>query len=894
MRSRGKAWTLSIAVLLAGPPAASATIGFRDILPAGQGQTVNALGLASYELTGTPPPSFTNQQAMFERLLYEGPSLTSSEVLSDFKDASDGMGPGATGIQSVEHPRAGVTIERDAFNVPHVIGATRADVLFGAGYAQAEDRLFEMDLLRHLGRADLAEFLGPSYLPMDEAVWMQSDYSSAELERQFDVLGKLYGRLGQRAIGDERNYVAGINAYIAAARSDPQKLPGEYAAIHTMPATWTPADSIAIGAEINQGFDLGGGAEVADAQLLEDLRARLGSAAGGAAYADLRAADDPAAPTTTPQPFPFENPGRANPASIAMPDPGSVTPRNPVIRGSGSATTVNGARWLLGSRLARTGGDSFAFLVGAGHSRSGHPIADMGPQVDFFSPELLSEEDLQGPGIDVRGATLPGALPFPIVGHTRTFAWSVTIGVGDHIDTFAERLCNPNGSRPTRSSNHYLYHGRCIPFLVRDRHESTTPNALDSSPPESFTLRTVRSVHGPIQSTGTVAGHPVAFARADATYFHLADTGVFYDQLVSDVRSPRAFIHAVARTPFSLNWFYIDAHHIAWVQGGRYPIRARGTSADMPSWGTGRWDWLHFRPGPYTEQAMPIASLPHTVDPAQGYIANWNNKPAPRWRAADDNFYYSSAHRVQMLTRRLAPALARGRITPTRLAAMVEDIATADMRGEVVLPLALKVIGRAPRGRLARLVSILSRWAAAGAHRRDLRRRGYYDDSAAVALMDAWWPRMVRGMFEPVLGKRAYGQALTNLALDDPPNIDAEAWYNGWYGQVVQDLHDVLDRSRLPGRFSRVYCGGKPTGSGTRRSCRSVLLATLNAAADEVARAMRSGDPSAWRVPTTCPVPSSGPPPCDEIVFSALGAVGTNPIPWQNRPTFQQLVEIGG
>ena len=792
---------------------------------------------------------------MFERLLYDGPTLTDADVLNDFKPAPNGVDPGTE--VSTETPTPGVTIIRDTFNVPHVYGATQADVMWGAGYSQAEDRLFEMDLLRHLGRADLTEFLGPSYLPMDKAVWMQSDYDQAELQGQFDALPKLYGAAGTTAVADESSYVAGINAYIAKVRSDPLELPGEYAALHTLPAYWTPADSVAIAAEISQGFDYGGGGEVADAELLTDLESRLGRANGYATYEDLRAFDDPAAPTTTSRRFPFESAGRVNRAALAIPDPGSVQAVNPVIM-NGSARDAPTVRrtpaWggqlpLLQSRLAHRGGESFAYLVGAKASRSGHPIADMGPQLDFYSPEVVDEEDLHGPGIDVRGPALPGALPVPIVGHTPAFAWSVTIGVGDHIDIFAERLCNQNGTPATRASTSYIYHGRCIPLLIRDRSESTTPNALDSSPPETFTLRTIRSVHGPIQSTATVAGHPVAYARADATYFHLADIGVYYVQLLDGgVSSPQSFIRTVALTPFSLNWFYVDAHHIAWTLSGRYPLRAKGTSPDMPAWGTGRWDWRGFVPSTYEERYMAGPTLPHTVDPPQGYIANWNNKPAPGWRAASDDFYYSSAHRVQMVSSRIAAAL-RGhrRVGPTQLASIVEDVATADMRGETILPLALKVIGRAPAGRMAQLTGILSAWAASGAHRRDLAQRGYYDDSAAVALMDAWWPKLVAGVFEPVLGSPAYDQAVAINSIDDMPNVDAEAWYNGWYGQVAQDLRDVLAARaghRWPlGRFSRLYCGASTARRASPASCRRVLLNTLAAADSQVGTQMQSTDP---------------------------------------------------
>jgi acyl-homoserine lactone acylase PvdQ len=858
--------------LVAAP--AHAMVGFRGILPVGQGQNVNATDLGQYELTGNPPATFLNQKTPFDDLLYDAPQLTLDRLLADFGDASLGAAPGPT---SVETPRAGVTVTRDAHNVPHVVGLTRADTLFGAGYVQAEDRLFEMDVLRHLGKADMTEFVGPSYMALDKAVWMQSDYDDAELTAQVEDLAKRYGAAGAAAIQDEKDYIAGINSYIVQARTDPTKLPAEYAALGRSPADWTLADSVAVAAEINQGFDLGGGAEATDALLLGELQTKLGKRAGARAYADIRRREDPTAPTTTSTRFAFDNPGPFKASSAAAPDPGSYKPRDPFV-GSSSRAAARSAP-LAASHLGRPGGESFAYLVAGKHTASGHPVADMGPQVDFFSPELLSEVDLKGPGIGVRGAVLPGALPVPIVGHTATFAWSVTIGVGDHIDTYAERLC--------QDRDHYVYKGRCVPFVVRDRIEHSTPNASDSSPPATYTLRTVRSVHGPIQAYGTVHGKPVAYARADATYRHLAETGLFYGQMLDNTKSPQDFVHYASQVPFSLNWFYIDSQHIAWTLSGTYPVRARGVGPDLPSWGTGRWDWRGFDPGTYTERALPTSRLPHVVDPKQGYIANWNNKPAPGWRAADDDLYYGSVHRVQMVRGRIQRALRSGPLDPVGLAALVEDADTVDLRGERDLPAALKIIGRAPDDATRNLVGTLQAWVASGAHRRDLDKDNVYENSGAVALMDAWWPKLVPAIFKPVMGADAYDQTVRLLHLDDYPAIDAEAYYDGWYGQVFSDLRDALGY-RGKGRLSRVYCG-----SGSRKRCRAILLSTLRDAAADAAKAQGSTDIDKWKVPATCPVPASGPPACDEIVFTPTGAVETPPSPWQNRPTYQQVVELG-
>jgi hypothetical protein len=83
---------------------------------------------------------------------------------------------------------------------------------------------------------------------------------------------------------------------------------------------------------------------------------------------------------------------------------------------------------------------------------------------------------------------------------------------------------------------------------------------------------------------------------------------------------------------------------------------------------------------------------------------------------------------------------------------------------------------------------------------------------------------------------------------------------------------------------------GDGASNGSLASCRKLLLQTLVRAAAALASAQGTTDPDRWTLPDTCPVPSSGPPDCDEIVFTATGAIGTNPVPWQNRPTYQQVV----
>jgi hypothetical protein len=94
--------------------------------------------------------------------------------------------PGTNGLdKGSESPEPGVTIERDKqFGVPHIYGDTRAELMFGIGYATAEDRLFFIDALRHAGAGDLASFAGGSNVPMDESVWAATPYTQHDLVNQ--------------------------------------------------------------------------------------------------------------------------------------------------------------------------------------------------------------------------------------------------------------------------------------------------------------------------------------------------------------------------------------------------------------------------------------------------------------------------------------------------------------------------------------------------------------------------------------------------------------------------------------------------------------------------------------------------------------------------------------
>jgi len=859
--------------------------GFRDVLAAGQGQDVNALQLAQYELTNQPPASFVDQLPLYSGLLYAEPTLGPADLDKYFKDESFGIPSGQ--MVSNESPEPGLVIERDQYNVPHIYGQTRSETMFGVGYAQAEDRLFFMDLLRHLGRGELSQFVGPgtgnSFLRMDADQLRLSDYNEAELGRLIDNGVRAAGSDGPLLRQDLNDFTAGINAYIALTQRDPTKLPAEYPGIGQLPQPWRQTDTAAVASLIAGLEGYGGGRSVDAAAVLSAARARFGARAGRAVFDDFRQQNDPETPVTTTRHFSFDNPGPVNRRSVAIPDPGSVRPTTVTVSGGVGADRRLGLPELPPAPL-----HSHGLLIDGSRSRSGHPLAVMGPQLGFFSPEALDEIDVHGPGLNVRGVMLPGVF-LVIMGRGPDFVWSATTATTDDTDEFIEKLCNPDGSRPSLTSTHYLYHRRCVSLIERKRVEMTPgPNGLSpTQTPETLTFSLERSVHGPIQGRATVHGAPVAIALARSSYFHDLDGAEGFKLLESgQVHSASSFQRAMAKVDLGFNWMYADDRDVTFVQSGWYPHRARGSDFSLPIWGTGRWDWRGFNPRTYTESHIGFAGLPKDTNPRRGYLINWNNDAARGWSAADNEWGYGPIYRSLMFERPVRAALAgNGKLDLAGLVKIMESVVTTDLRGKLLYPLLRKVIGhRVPAG-IAPAVGALDKWVADGSYRRDLNHDNVYEDSAGIALMDAWWPILMRDIYEPVLGPALLDRILAMVPFDRSPSVDYTDYGVGWYGYLDKDLRAVMGQ-RVPD-LSRRYCG-----HGSLRRCRAIIVASLTAAYAQV-RAQQGTDMSRWKVNATC-AGQGYPQACDQIEFTTGGAVSTPPIPWQNRPTFQQIAEIQG
>jgi acyl-homoserine lactone acylase PvdQ len=713
----------------------------------------------------------TDQIALYEGLTARRDRVRDADLKRYFKRET--LGLGSERAVRTERPRAGVTIARDRWGVPHVKGRTAEDVAFGAGWATAADRQLIMELLRGPGR--LAALDAPGVDALSFALSGRTFHASQPVEawlaQQFALL-RAQGAQGRAAIRLIDAYVAGINAQYRKAN---------------LPITrWTRNDVVAVAALIGAVFGSGGGQEVRRSQFLSLLQQKLGGERGRRVFEDLRQRDDPESRVTVPGTFTVGGPRTSEIGNVVVDaePPAEATPET--------------------TRLPM----SNALLVGAKRSAIGKPLLVAGPQVGHFYPGILLELDLEGGGFRSRGAAFPGISFAVLLGRGIDYAWSATSAGSDVVDEYVETLCGDGETS-------YRFHGECRPMTTLD---AGTIVGLPGEPDRRLVYR--ETVHGPVKRYATVEGRRVAIAaRCSTRGRELASLRFFLDLSMNRVRSVKDFVRAAARMELTFNWVYADSRSIAQFTSGRLPVRPPTVDPGLPTKGTGEYEWTGYRPAAAHAQA---------IDPPSGVILNWNNRPARGYPGADDEWTWGSVQRVDLLAAGIAR---RKKHTLASVVGAMNGAATQDLRLLRVWPVIRDVLARGtstPRAVAA--AAQVDAWLAAGGSRLDADLDGKVD-AAGAAVLDAAWPRLANAVFEPVLDTELR-QELERLVPNDPAlEPTGSSAYSGWWSYVHKDLRTVLGRP-VAGQYGTRFCGA---GNVTR--CAASLWAALDAAALELAGA---------------------------------------------------------
>lgn len=543
--------------------------------------------------------------------------------------------------------KAPVEILRDKNAVPHIIAGSIEDASFALGYVHAQDRFWQMELMRRIGQGRLAELVPPRLIGSG---LVDSDRTMRGLgvyRRASESVNALSPAMRARLDA----YAAGVNAWIS---DDDQQYGLELTLIKLLsggryrPEPWRPADSLVWAKLMALGLDGNWRAEL--------LRLRLSQKIGEDGVKFL-----------------IEPSGDSKDSTLSM-----------VLA---AVKDIDLDRIFHGTdnEVTRKREASNEWVLSGAHAVSGRPLLANDPHLGFSFPGVWYLARLVGPGFDIRGATSPGS-PAVVLGHNGTVGWGFTTTNLDSQDVFVERV------DPT-DPNRYITPDGARPFAVRDE----TINVAWGDP---ITMRVRETRHGPViddfvrrGDNLTPQGHVLAL---QATALDGSDTSVEGFGRIGSAQNWEEFLAAARRIVSPMqNMVYADTSgNIGLVSPARVPIRRKGDgSMPVPGW-TSEYDWAGF---------VPFDELPRVYNPVGGLIVNANGRLVP-----DDYRHFISKDWAEPYRQRRAAQLLGEveRLPVYGMIVMQADNLTLD--AAEMLPYLLKGAPRNARAAQAR--ELLSRW----------------------------------------------------------------------------------------------------------------------------------------------------------------------------------------
>jgi penicillin amidase len=497
--------------------------------------------------------------------------------------------PQLEGTAAIPGLSAAVTIERDALGVPTIHGQTREDAARALGWLHAQDRFFQMDVLRRNAAGELAAVFGKRALPRDKANRL---HGFRALARQ--IVTKLPA--DEKALLDA--YTAGLNAGLAALRAKPF----EYYIVRDTPQPWQPEDTLLVG--YSMALDLQDEMGLHE-RTLATLRDQLG-AEGVAFFAPLMSPDDAALDGSTAPLPPIPGPRMLDLRAKKI---GAVLPHR--IRRSIATPLGPDDLLLRNDPLALPGHDpetvvgSNAFALAGAHTATGAALVANDMHLGLSVPNIWYRASLEYRGADgqprkLTGVTLPGS-PLVVAGSNGHVAWGFTASYADLGDLV---VVEPSAGTKT----YYIVPGDGAE-RIEERHEVIKVKG-EADVPIDYEWTRWGPIVGHNEKGRALAHHWVAY---DPAAIGLGLTA-FAD--VTDVSSAVSAAHRAAIP--TVNMLVGDAAgHIAWTLAGRLPNRFNYDGRLPVPWAYGDRGW---------NGLLPSEEMPTVTNPASGRLWSGNQR----------------------------------------------------------------------------------------------------------------------------------------------------------------------------------------------------------------------------------------------------------------------------
>lgn len=504
--------------------------------------------------------------------------------------ARSGM-PDLDGHVAHESLKGEVTVTRDDWGVPHIVAAHETDAYFALGYAQAQDRLFQMELMRRLAQGELSELLGPVVVPKVDAIARAFRLLRKAQEHQ-ELYEKNYPEIQAMA----EAYCAGVNHFV-----DTGVLPIEFTLLGIPRRHYTPADCMSVAAILPISF--------ADGLREDGLQSALKQR-----FPEMDT--NPFFPGYLQEPEPVTVMETIEEAVAYLREKAQSTVEAPVEEALPDATAaesfeVSALSPLFDALGAITrhlgfGMGSNSWVVSGSRSASGKPMLANDPHIAFFNPSIWYEAQIECPGLDIYGYYLP-LIPITLIGHNRHLGWALTMLANDDVDLFQETFKEDDPSK-------VMYKGEWVDALVEEQtikvrfgnDVTTQVRVTNHGPIITDLLRAMQGYEGPDVSMSWV-------------WQHLDYTDLLGFYKMARATNMEAFREGVALiTSPGLNISYADADgNIAWWAASRLPIRRPDANPKVLLDGaSGNDEILGY---------LPFEQNPHRINPPEGFIATANN-----------------------------------------------------------------------------------------------------------------------------------------------------------------------------------------------------------------------------------------------------------------------------
>jgi len=489
--------------------------------------------------------------------------------------------PTLDGTVAIRGVTAPVTVVRDQHGVPSITASTLDDLFFAQGYVTAQDRLWQMDMMRRFAAGELAAALGADYVKVDR-------------EQRTLGLRQVAERSLAAATPEEREqldaYARGVNAYID---EHHYGLPLEMRVLRYFPRAWTAEDSVLVGTSMAEMLNHG---TYLDDLNREKILARLGPELTGDLYVERSQRDI----------APGHDLDEIEPEPVA-PDSAQHASREPVLLKHERRRHHRAELEMPLPPMDRVRAGSNDWVISGAHTESGRPLLSNDMHLPHHIPNTWYEAHLTCGDFDVAGVTLPGA-PWVIVGHNRRIAWGFTNVGPDVEDVFVENF-NAQGEYQTPE-------GWRKPEV---RHE-----VIHVKRGRDVEMDVTVTRHGPLISR-EMKGEGRQLALKWAIY----DTGLSLPFFaVNSAQNWEQFRAAFGQyNGPGQNVVYADMDgNIGYQATGRVPIRASGDGSLPVSGADDAHEWTGY---------VPFEEMPMVYNPPSGIIATANG------RITKDGYKYS-------------------------------------------------------------------------------------------------------------------------------------------------------------------------------------------------------------------------------------------------------------